>query len=169
MNNNLRWKIQTKKKNHNNHQQEIEQNKRWYKKAELNLNHINEFSKKVCDYPGFCLSIDEMTKLFKGRSHQTVQTRYKPIKEGFKYYVIYDSTTGFVLHFMPNRYKDKHKGTVVDCVMQMVKILPDRKILSTCGKKQIYVVAMNNYFTYGKTFFRCREEGVGMFGTARVT
>ena len=49
--------------------EEIQQNEKWYKKAALILDHVNEFSKTVCVYPGFNLSIDEMMKLFKGRSH----------------------------------------------------------------------------------------------------
>jgi len=66
------------------------------------LNHVNTVSKKLCTYPGFALSIDEMMKIFKGRSHMTVRMKCKPIKEGFKFYAICDSSTGFVYHFIPD-------------------------------------------------------------------
>lgn len=142
--------------------EEVEQNEKWYKKASLILDHVNEFSKTVYEYPGFNLSIDEMMKLFKDRSHQTVQMRCKPIKEGFMFYALCDSTTGFVYYFIPDGLKVKYKGIVVDSVVEMVKTLPDKD-------NKIYVVVMDNYFTYGSTLKRCREKGVGLFGTARAT
>ena len=90
----------------------------------------------MCVYPGFNLSIDKMMKLFKGRSFQTVRMKFKPIKEGFKFYAIYDSTTGFVYFFLPDDMKDKHKGTIVDSVVRLVKELPDRNIPSNRGKEE---------------------------------
>lgn len=55
----------------------------WHHKAELLINRVNEVSRHLCVRPGFALSIDEMMKLFKGRSGDTVRMRSKPIKEGF--------------------------------------------------------------------------------------
>ena len=145
--------------------EEVEKNQRWYKKAEKILNHVNSVSKELCTYPGFCLSIDEMMKLFKGRSHMTVRMKCKPIKEGFKFYAICDSSTGFVYHFIPDGLRDKQKGTIVDSVLKMVRTLPNRR--SAGNRKRTYVIAMDNYFTYAKTMVGCRAEGVGAFGTAR--
>ena len=93
----------------------------------------------------------------------------KPIKEGFKFYAICDSTTGFVYFFLPNGLKDTHKRTVVDSVMRLMKELPDRNIPSNHGKKRMYVVVTNNYFTCSSTLVKLREEGMGAFGTARAT
>ena len=116
--------------------EEVKKNEKWYKKASLILNHVNKFSKTVCIYPGFNLSIDEIIKLFKGRSFQTVQMKCKPIKEGFKFYALCDSTTGFVYCFIPDGMKDKHKGTVVDSIVRLVEQLPDRNIPFNDGKKE---------------------------------
>jgi hypothetical protein len=55
----------------------------WYSKAKLILDHVNQFSTKLWDYPGFALSLDdEMMKLSKGRSSITVHMKKKPIKGG---------------------------------------------------------------------------------------
>ena len=110
-----------------------------------------------------------MMKLFKGISFQTVQMKCKPIKEGFKFYALCDSTTGFVYFFIPDGMKDKHKGTVVDSIVRLVEQLPDRNIPSNDGKKRTYVVVMDNYFTYSSTLVRFREAGVRAFGTTRAT
>jgi hypothetical protein len=36
----------------------------WYAKAKLILDHVNDFSSSLCEYPGFALSLDEMMKVF---------------------------------------------------------------------------------------------------------
>lgn len=66
-----------------------------------------------------------------------VQTRSKLIKEGFKFYAIYNSTTGFVFHFILDKLKDNYKETEVNFVMQMLKTLPDRKFPFDSGKKSM--------------------------------
>ena len=37
----------------------------WYAKAKLCLDHVNKFSRTVCDHSGFALSIDKIMTLFK--------------------------------------------------------------------------------------------------------
>ena len=44
--------------------EEVEDNKKYYKKASLILDHLNKCSKTVSDYPGFSLSNDVMMKLY---------------------------------------------------------------------------------------------------------
>jgi hypothetical protein len=46
-------------------------NKPWFHKVECVINHVNKVSQALCRHPGATLSIDEMMKLFKGRSFQT--------------------------------------------------------------------------------------------------
>lgn len=123
----------------------------------------------MCEYPGLCLNIDEMLKFFRGQSHQRVQMRCKPIKEGLKFCAICDSTTGFVYHFIPDGLKDKDKGTVVDCVMWMVKTLPDTKIESNRGTKGHILLLYTVILHMAQTLVRYREESAGVFGTARAT
>ena len=134
---------------------------------------VNKLSKKLCKYPGFALSIDEMMKLFKGRSRMTHRMKKKPIKEGFKYFSLCDSDTGFVWHFVPDGRSDdkKLKGDTVECCVNLVQTLPHRKTKHTLdnNKRTLqYVVVMDNYFTMSRTLLRLREEGVGACGTARA-
>ena len=57
----------------------------WYAKVKIFLNNVNNFSRTVCEHPGFNLSLDEMMKLFKGQSSMTVGMKKKPTKERFKF------------------------------------------------------------------------------------
>ena len=130
----------------------------WYEKAKPLLDHVNQQSKKHCLYPGFCISIDEQMKKFKGRSAQTERMKNKPIKEGFKFFALCDTTEGYVYHFVPNGRLEETR--IADTVLELVRTLPD------CENKR-YVCGMDNYFTLPRTLARCRELGVGVVGTAR--
>ena len=85
----------------------------WYQRAKLFLDRVNKFSRSYCRHPGFCLSIDEMMKLFKGRSKQTYRMKKKPIKEGYKFFALCDAHTGFVYYFMPSGLREKKKGQLL--------------------------------------------------------
>ena len=103
----------------------------------------------------------------------THRMKKKPIKEGFKYFALCDSETGFVWHFVPDGRTDdkKVKGDTVQCCVDLVETLPHRKTKHTLknGKRKLqYVVVMDNFFTMSRTLQRLREEGVGAFGTARA-
>ena len=77
---------------------EAEQEK-WYYKAKFMLDWVNKFSQTHCVHPGFTISIDEMMKLFKGRSNMTHQMKKKPIKEGFKFFAMVCSYSGWCYFF----------------------------------------------------------------------
>ena len=38
----------------------------WYTKAAPFIDQANRISQKLCKFPGFCVSVDEMMRLFKG-------------------------------------------------------------------------------------------------------
>ena len=57
------------------------------------------------------LAIDEMMIRFHGRSKHTTRVKNNPIKEGYKFFVMACSLTGFVLNFTPNgNVNDKKIG-----------------------------------------------------------
>ena len=132
----------------------------WFMKSKCSIDHVNEFSRKYCVHPGFAVSIDEMMKLFKGRSNMTFRMKCKPIKEGFKFYAMCDAGTGFIYFFLPDGLKEKKKKTIAEKVAQMVRRLPQRK------EKQ-YIAVMDNYFTWPKTIIGNRKLGVATMGTAQ--
>ena len=113
-----------------------------------------------CVHPGFAISIDEMMKLFKGRSNMTHRMKKKPIKEGFKFFAMVCSYSGWCYFFFPDGLREKKKRGIAAGVKFLVRHLPDRK------NKQ-YVVIMDNYFTLVKTMIATRECGVAAMGTAR--
>jgi hypothetical protein len=139
--------------------EEREVDDRWYAKAAPIIEHFLEITKKVCVYPGTKLSIDEMMKLFKGRSGQTIRMKNKPIKEGYKFFAICDASTGYVWDLIPDGRLVKM--TIADTVLELVATLPRRHDLK-------YVVGMDNYFTYPKILEGMRALGVGCTGTARA-
>jgi hypothetical protein len=138
--------------------EEREVDDRWYAKAAPIIEQFLEVTKRLCVRPGTTLSIDEMMKLFKGRSGQTIRMKNKPIKEGYKFFAICDSSTGYVWDLIPDGRLVK--TTIADTVLELVKSLPGRGDLK-------YVVGMDNYFTYPKILEGMRALGVGCTGTAR--
>ena len=39
---------------------------RWYARVAPFIDRANRISQKLCKFPGFCVSVDEMMRLFKG-------------------------------------------------------------------------------------------------------
>jgi hypothetical protein len=111
-------------------------------------------TKRLCTHPGFALAIDEMMKRFKGLS-----SKNKPIKEGYKFFALCDSFTGFIYNLIPDGRLEK--STIYEYVINLVESLPLRDT-----KK--YLVAMDNYFTYPKILKKMRELCVACVGTARA-
>lgn len=139
-------------------EEEVQADTRWYKKAALFLDHVSAMSKRICKFPGSRLSIDEMMKRFKGRSLATVRMKNKPIKEGYKFFAIADSETGYVYEMIPDgRFE---KTSTHDTVLFLAGMLPQAPDLN-------YVVAMDNYFTWSKVLTSLTEIGIGCVGTAR--
>jgi len=130
----------------------------WYHKVKDFMAHVNKVSKRCCKHPGFALAIDEMMKRFKGRSREKFIMKNKPIDEGYKFYALCDSSTGFVYDFFPDGRSDTN--TILDSVTRLVETIPRRDTLQ-------YRIAMDNFFTTERVIKMTREKGVGVVGTAR--
>ena len=144
---------------HTRTQDNLNEDTRWYAKADLFLSHVRRVSQRICIRPGTILSIDEMMKLFKGRSAQTIRIKCKPIKEGFKFFAICDVETGFVWEMIPDGRLEKE--TIHDTVLTLVSSIPD-----PLGQRN-YVVGMDNYFTRDKVMNTLTELRIGVVGTSR--
>lgn len=132
---------------------------RWYKKVASFFDHIMKVSKIICKRPGTICSIDEMMKRFKGRSGQTHRMKGKPIKEGFKFFSICDTETGFVYDMIPDGRLEK--SSTHDIVVYLVSLLPSLGIFN-------YIVCMDNYFTWNRVVKSLTEMMIGVVGTARA-
>ncbi len=131
----------------------------WYHKVEGFVTWTNNISRRICRHPGSTLAIDEMMKKFKGRSKDTHRMKHKPIKEGFKFWALCDSSTGYCFSYFPaGRFSEK--TNIRDTVVRLVETIPRRDVLK-------YVVTMDNYFTLGSVLTATREANVGVVGTAR--
>lgn len=125
----------------------------WYQKARLIADHVSAVSRRLCVRPGSRLSIDEMMKLFKGRSGQTHRMKNKPIKEGYKFFAICDSQTGYVFEFLPNGRLQQM--STHDIILSLVGQLPIHQNIN-------YVVAMDNYFTWSRVLTTLTDMGIGV-------
>ena len=83
------------------------------------LDWVNRFVQTHCVHPGFGISIDEMIKLFKGRSNTTHRMKKKPIKDGFKFCAMVSALSVYCFFFFPNDLKRKKKRSIADPVVFM--------------------------------------------------
>jgi len=148
----------TEEEDEDEEDEEVEHDTRWYAKVSTFYDHVVRVSKKICTRPGSKLSLDEMMKLFKGRSRQTHRMKKKPIKEGFKFFSICDVETGFVYDFMPDGRMEK--SSTYDYVIMLAGCLPQLDQYN-------YVIGMDNYFTWPRVMETLTAMGLGVVGTAR--
>ena len=83
----------------------------------------------------------------------------KPIKEGYKFFSLCCSNTGFIYNIISDG--QLVKSTIESNVLSLTKSLPLCDLMK-------YVVAMDNYFTYPKILDSMRNLGVAFVGIARA-
>ena len=59
-------------------------------------------------------------ELFKGCSNMTHRIKKKPIKEGFKFYAMVYTLSGYCFFFFPDVLKEKKKRGIADVVVFIV-------------------------------------------------
>ena len=145
---------------------------------------------------GTYLAIDEMMIKYSGRSKETICIKNKPIKVGFKLFVL-ATYQGYVVNFTPegrfasnvdsNEYNitGGKIDSMITFITQIITILKNRQelritdTLSLHGTRNFYcsnpkervqdkfVIAMDNYFTLPIVMKKLRQRGIGVVGTAR--
>ena len=182
----------------NDNNEDTQQSKKgWYDKLAFVINHVRKVSQDFIYILGTILSLDEMMIRFFGRSYETHRMKNKPIKEGYKFFVL-TTKTGFVVNFTPDGRRaarvgqqeyseDKSLGKIESMIIFMLKIIPQlkekqltrlknkNKIATRSNSNEIFdekmmgtfCLAMDNYFTLPKVIAALREMGVGIVGTAR--
>ena len=130
----------------------------WYNKVAPLMDKVLQVSRALCKHPGTKLSINEMMKLFKGRSAQTHQMKKKPIKEGYKFFALCNQETGFVFDFFPDGRLENLR--IIDLVQDLVNLLPEQD-------NKYYFIGMDNFFTTEKVMQFLTEKQIGFVGTAR--
>lgn len=169
----------------------------WYTKLTGIIDHVRTVSKEFVYVLGTILSLDEMMIRFFGRSSETHRMKNKPIKEGYKFFVL-TTKEGFILNFTPDGRKaarvgeqeyeeDKKMGKVESMILFMLKIIEELKqkqLTRLQNKKKVatrsnttelfneemmskFCLAMDNYFTLPKVIVALRNMGIGIVGTAR--
>lgn len=167
----------------------------WYTKLETLINHVRNVSYNLIHTLGSYLSLDEMMIRFMGRSLETHRMKNKPIKEGYKFFVL-ATRCGFVVNFTPDgrsaekekkqEYKSDGSGKIQSMILHLLKIIERLKqkqkrrienheratrnnMQATFSEEvwQGHCLAMDNYFTLPKVIKTLRDIGVGIVGTAR--
>ena len=128
----------------------------WFHKVEHFLDHVNTVSKGLVDKLSDFLSLDEMMKLFKGRSSQTHMMKNKPIKKGFKFWAIACPVSGFIYRFVPSGRLENNK--IYDVVNEMADSLPGMDTREDTEDTN-YVLVMDNYFTLARAIGESRLQG----------
>ena len=97
----------------------------WYAKVALLIDQANRISQKLCKYPGFCVSVDEMTRLFKGQSVQTFCMKQKPIEEGYKFWSICCAQSSFCWKIIPAACVGNEEGRqIIKSMLSLIESLP---------------------------------------------
>ena len=168
----------------------------WYEKVQFLIDHVRDVSLSLIYVLGTIMSLDEMMIRFFGRSGETHRMKNKPIKEGYKFFVL-ATRSGFIINFTPDGRKaavigaqeyehDRSLGKVESMILHVISVidkLKNRQLtrLQKCSRStrangedlfsermmSTFVIAMDNYFTLPKVISKLREKGIGVVGTAR--
>jgi hypothetical protein len=168
----------------------------WYHKIQFLVEHVRVISQSFVFQLGTYLAIDEMMIKYSGRSKETIRIKNKPIKEGFKLFVL-ATYQGYVVNFTPegrfasnndsNEYtitggKIESMITFLSSVVISLKNKQEQRIKDsqslhgtrfyyTNNPKEIlqdkFIIAMDNYFTLPIVMKQLRAIGIGVVGTAR--
>ena len=84
-------------------------NKVWFDKLQFLIDHVRSVNSNCLFVLGTILSIDEMMVRFSGKSIETHRIKGKPIREGYKLFVL-ATKNGFVVNFTPDGRTAAKKG-----------------------------------------------------------
>ena len=132
---------------------------------------LTKILQKACKtywLPRVNIVVDELIIQFKRRANETLIIPNKPIKTGFKLWII--TNLGYILHWF---YHTKIKGAwsypkiarlnpTASVVIHLLEALPKGPKEEPC-----YHVWLDNLFTSQKLLLELRNRGFGVTGTAR--
>ena len=121
----------------NEDEQASNKKKVWYEKLTWIIDHVRDISKEFVFVLGTTLSLDEMMIRFYGRSLETHRMKNKPIKEGYKFFVL-ATKEGFILNFTPDgrtaarigeqEYEEnRHIGKIESMILFLIKVVDEIK------------------------------------------
>jgi hypothetical protein len=121
--------------------------------------------------PGRDLAVDECMERFQGRSHDTVKIPSKPIKRGYKIWVI--AANGYFFNWI---WHQKGKGPLFEPSERPLKKLLKNNTSATvpvllsripeAPKERHYIVYLDSLFVSVPLFLYLRLLGFGASGTA---
>lgn len=175
--------------------EEEQNNNVWFDKLKPLIDHVRAVSYELIHTLGTYLSLDEMMIRFMGKSLETHRIKNKPIKEGYKFFVL-STINGFIVNFTPDgrmaakqkqqEYKTEKSGKIESMILHVIGIIQKLKDkqkerinkyqrrLRKDGIEEMqeaeqkdFCLAMDNYFTLPNIITKLREMGIGVVGTAR--
>ena len=148
----------------------------WFDKIAPLLTIFRTVSLSLIVQFGTYIAIDEMMIRFFGRSHFTHRMKNKPVKEGYKWFVMADSKTSYVYNITPDGRTagnngrgadevviEEGDGKILSCIKHLVQPLVEET--KKTGKK--FIIAMDNYFTLPRVCKMLRDYTIGVVGTGR--
>ena len=167
----------------------------WYSKLSMLIDHVCEVSFACIYILGTILSFDEMMIRFCGRSVETHRMQNKPIREGYKFFVL-ATKLGYIVNFTPDgrtaekkdlqEYKtDRSTGKIESMIIHVLSVLTkikerQKERVRTHNRAtrnnntdrfdedsmNNFCIAMDNYFTLPKILKKLRDWGIGVVGTS---
>lgn len=127
------------------------------------IEHLNaNFKKKYV--PSNQYSVDESMVPFKGRSSLKQYMPLKPVKRGYKIWVLADAKSGFIMKFDPYTGKDTTTFSSNSATMC------EKVVLNLCDviETTLCLVAYDNFFTTYNLMLTLKEKDIYSVGTVRM-
>lgn len=127
------------------------------------IEHLNaNFKKKYV--PSNQYSVDESMVPFKGRSSLKQYMPLKPVKRGYKIWVLADAKSGFIMKFDPYTGKDTTTFSSNSATMC------EKVVLNLCDVIETTpcLVAYDNFFTTYNLMLTLKEKDIYSVGTVRM-
>lgn len=169
----------------------------WFTKLKPLIDHVHEVSSSLIYVLGIFLSLDEMMIHFMGMLLEIHRIKSKPIKEGYKIFVL-STSKGFVVNVTPDgqrasktkqqEYNTTSIAKIESMILYVLGIIEELKQKQkqkqrlrryekasrsenqeACHKPIMkdFCLVMEKYFTLPKIIKKLRELGIGVVGTAR--
>ena len=128
--------------------------------------------------PGFDLSLYEKMICFTGCSSETNRMKGKTINEGYKFFCISDSNTGYVHYFIPDgrvasnssssNMNEYQRSPDTSKLLAMIKLLIEKIGLKklTGARNTNFLIGIDSDFTFSRVMQEIRNKGIGTVGTS---
>ena len=116
---------------------------------------------------GTYLAIDAMMRIFSGRSYKTHIINNKPAREGYKWFVLIEYITLYIVNFTPDgimvgkdkklsdEIYDKGFGNIISTIKFLIQPLVEN--MKKVSERNCFVIETENHFTFPRVMAMLQE------------